>query len=126
MTKDTIHYGGIETEKMDGDFDGVTFFISDIKKQNGERTDIWSLNFFTAPDDVKFQEKELGCKYTICVLNENLDVSIFEAILGDPVTYVNNCMKAREMGCVVKTSEWGSKLVEIYQKLFTREETANV
>jgi hypothetical protein len=127
MTKDKVHYGGIQPEKMDdADFDGVTFYISDIKQQNGDNTDIWSLNFLKAPKEVKFQEKPLGFKYTICVMNENMDVSIFDAILGDPVQYVNNCMRAREMGCVVKTSDWGSKFVEIYQNIFAKGEIENV
>ena len=131
MIKDAVHYNGIEPDKMDGEFedgnfDGVTFFISDIKNQNGVKTDIWSLNFLKAPKEVEFQEKSLGFKYTICVINEDLDVSHFDAILGDPVEYVNNCMRAREMGCVVKTSDWGSRFVEIYQKIFVRGEYDDV
>lgn len=123
---DNIHYGGIEAEKIE-DFDAATFFIKEMRQtKEGDSADVWAINFLRAPEDVEFQKKSMGYKYTICLMNENLDVQVFDAILGDPVTYINNCMRSGEIGCVVKTSEWGSKLVELYQKIFVKGETANV
>jgi len=123
--KDTVHYGRIETEKLDNqEYDGITFHITGTKEET--TTEVWSLNFLKAPELVEFQEKSLGYKYTVCVMDEDLNVSVFDAILGDPVEYVNNCMRAREMGLVVKASEWGSKLVSVYKKIFSEGELANV
>jgi len=124
MSEDTVHYNGIEADKLDEEFDGITFCITGVKKE--PKMDIWSLNFLKAPEAVEFQEKPLGFKYTICTMNENLDVSVFDAILGDPLEYVNNCMRAREMGVIAKTSDWGSKLVDVYKKIFSEGELQNV
>jgi hypothetical protein len=35
-------------------------------------------------------------------------------------------MRAREMGVIAKTSDWGSKLVDVYKKIFSEGELENV
>jgi len=125
MTKDELmHYGGIEADKLDGEYDAITFCITETKTDSS--IDMWSLNFLKAPPTAEFQEKSLGFKYTICVMDEDLNISVFDAILGDPLQYVNNCMRSREMGLIAKTSDWGSKLVDIYEKIFSKGEMENV
>ena len=60
-------------------------------------------------------KRELGYKYTICSVNKKTGVEVFDAILGDPHNYINNCMQAGEAGCIVKKSPWGDKIIELFK-----------
>lgn len=117
---DVIHLNGISAGACT-DFDGVAFLYGGIKKKEESAYDVWSIHYLTAPEgtEEQFKSGALGFKYTIVLkkIGGESGVEIFDAILGDPVAYINNCMKAREGGFIVKTSEWSKQVVDKFLEL---------
>ena len=62
------------------------------------------------------ENHELGLKYHILSFKDNNnsieDISYFEAILGDPIHYVNNLIKLNYKGLIAKKTTNSNKLID--------------
>jgi hypothetical protein len=89
------------------DFDGVYF----CKTKDGEH-DIWSLTFLNLNEkrDRKFEQHDVGIKYQV-MFYENDKVELFEAILGDPNTYLKNLIDCDQEGIILKKCQRSKKII---------------
>ena len=115
MNQVTIHYNGIDKGSVE-EFDGVAFLYNGLAEKNKETFDLWNVHYLKAPKSANCnftEKKDLGFLYTICIRKHGEEnIEVFNAILGDPIHFINNCMRAKEGGFIVKTSEWSKEIVE--------------
>jgi hypothetical protein len=101
------------------DFDGVYFC-----KSNENGTEGWSLTFLNLErkQDRKFEEHEIGIKYQIMLHDESDKVEIFEAVLGDPRSYLKNMIDCNQQGMLMKKCKRSQK---IFSKILGKKEFRN-
>ena len=89
------------------DFDGVYF----CKTKEGDN-DGWSLTFLSLNEkkDRKFEEHDAGLKYQV-MFHDNGKVELFEAILGDPNTYLKNLIDSNQEGLIIKKCKRSKKII---------------
>lgn len=82
-----------------------------------------SLNFFKVMNyetGNPIESTDIGDKYHIAMFNKNPENTLipycFEAILGDPITYIKNLTGTYTYGCVLRKTEnsnsWFSRYIE--------------
>jgi len=106
----SIHKMKIDVAALPEDMsmDGIVFHVT---AADDDRV-IYGINFIEATEKQKvdFIDNGLGFKYHITIMNDDKTLETYDAILGDPINYVNNCMAAGDEGFIIKYSKWGSEI----------------
>lgn len=92
--------------------DGISFMLNEKSETEME----WVFTTMTLNDELEKAKKyDLGYKYQVVLWNNNEDVEVFEAIIGDVNNYITRMIDINHEGLILKKCE---KSQEIMNTIF--------
>jgi hypothetical protein len=98
----------------ESEVDGIAFHIDDDKSNEDRISWNFTIVKFNEENERNFHKTEVGYKYQI-LLYEGDKADFFEAVIGDVKHYVNNMVKSKQEGIMIKKCK---KSEEIMNKIF--------
>lgn len=90
--------------------DGISFTLNEKSENEME----WVFTTMTLNDELEKSEKyDLGYKYQVVLWNNQEEVEVFEAIIGDIKDYINRMMNINHEGLILKKCKKSQEIMNV-------------